>query len=334
MNAAVMSIARMAALSGIPLVGIKRGYNGLLQHGSGKDSNLIELDLDTVLDIADLPGTYLRTARCDEFKQLEAQKKAADYLRSQGIEDLVVIGGDGSFNGAMRLCEQGIRCIGIPGTIDNDLPYTERTLGFDTAVNVCVNAVRSIRATARSHDRPAVVEVMGRHCGEIAMATAMSTGAEMVIVPEVRWSVEEVAERMNKMIAAGNTRATLVLAEGCWASMKKFDFCKFLNDNGKFCAPGEPITAVRLASVLKRMCGMAEFRATVLGYTQRGESPTYSDSTFAFEAGVRAVELLKMGESNQVIGIRDGRVFSMGIKDALSRRRRFDKKMYTLINRL
>lgn len=334
MNAAVVAIARNAALHGLPLVGIKRGYNGLLRKGKTKQDDLLELDLDTVLDIADLPGTYLRTARCPEFLFEENQKKAADFLRSEGITKLVVIGGDGSFHGAMRLSEQGIRCIGIPGTIDNDLPYTEMTLGFDSAVNVCVDAVRAIRATSRSHDRPAVVEVMGRHCGEIAMATAMSTGAEIVLVPEVKWSIPEVAQRLNNLIAHGNTRATVIIAEGCWDSMKPYDFCSFLNANGKVCFPGEPISAVRLASTLKRMCGMAEVRATVLGYTQRGHSPTYRDSTFAFEAGTRAVQLLMDGVDNQVIGIKEGRIFNMPIQAALKRRRRFDKKMYQLVNKL
>ena len=334
MNAAVMEVARASAKAGLRLVGIKHGFNGLIGKFPKPSDNHTILSLDTVLDIADLPGTYLRTARCPEFFELEYQQKAADFLKGMGVLGLVVIGGDGSYQGALKLSQLGMPCIGIPGTIDNDLAYTEMTLGFDTAVNVCVDAIRAIRATSRSHDRPAVVEVMGRHCGDIALSAAVSTGAEIVVVPEVTWSVEGVARRLNELIAQGNTRATIVVAEGCWESMKPFDFCTFLNANGKKCFEGEPMSAPRFASVLKRKCGMVEARATVLGYTQRGASPTFRDSAFAFEAGNMAVQLLRNGISNQVIGVRQGRVFHMPIERALKCTRRFNKKLYTLVNRL
>ena len=135
------------------------------------------------------------------------------------IDGLVVIGGDGSFNGAMELCKMGVPCIGIPGTIDNDLAYSEMSLGFDTAVNVCVDAIRKIRATSRSHDRPAVVEVMGRHCGDIALTAAVSTGSEICVVPEVPWTVEGVAVQLMRQLNRGNYRATIVMAEGCFEAM-------------------------------------------------------------------------------------------------------------------
>ncbi len=334
MNAAVVSVARCAAMNGIQLMGIKRGYNGLLGLSKNPEDDICALDLETVLDIADQRGTFLRTARCVEFKQPEVRRQAAENLRQLGIDALVVIGGDGSFTGAMYLCELGIPCVGIPGTIDNDLGYTEATLGYDTAVNVCVEAVRSIRATSRSHDRPHVVQVMGRNCGDIAMKTAMATGAEMLIVPEVEWDVDEVAARLNRLIEQGNTRATLVISEHCWDNMKPFDWRKFLNDNGKTVYPGEPISAEYLASILKRKCGGAEVRSTVIGYTQRGAQPTAQDSAFAFEAGHQAVQLLNRGIANQAIGIRHGRVFNMPIIDALSMKKTFDREMYTLINKL
>ena len=285
----------------------------------------------------DSPGmnaAVVSVARCVEFKQPEVRRQAAENLRQLGIDALVVIGGDGSFTGAMYLCELGIPCVGIPGTIDNDLGYTEATLGYDTAVNVCVEAVRSIRATSRSHDRPHVVQVMGRNCGDIAMKTAMATGAEMLIVPEVEWDVDEVAARLNCLIEQGNTRATLVISEHCWDNMKPFDWRKFLNDNGKTVYPGEPISAEYLASILKRKCGGAEVRSTVIGYTQRGAQPTAQDSAFAFEAGHQAVQLLNRGIANQAIGIRHGRVFNMPIIDALSMKKTFDREMYNLINKL
>lgn len=334
MNAAIVSVARCASMYGIQLMGIKRGYNGLLGLSDNPEDDIAALDLETVLDIADQRGTFLRTARCDEFKKPEVQRQCADTLRRLGIDALVIIGGDGSFNGAMHLSELGIPCVGIPGTIDNDLGYTEATLGYDTAVNVCVEAVRSIRATSRSHDRPAVVQVMGRNAGAIAMRTAIATGAEMVIVPEMDWDVDVYAERLNKLIAQGNTRATLIMGEHCFHKMKEFDWRKFLNDNGKTVYPGEPLTADRLASILKRKCGGIEARATVIGYTQRGALATAYDSAFAFEAGHLAVQLLNRGVTNQAIGVRHGRVFNMPFADALSMKKQFNRELYDLINTL
>ena len=334
MNAAVMAVARNAAFYGMSLIGVKRGYNGLLGRGQKPEDDFIRLDLDTVLDIADLPGTYLRTARCREFLDPAMREKAARTLKELDVSGLVVIGGDGSFQGAMRLCELGIPCIAIPGTIDSDLAYTEMTLGYDTAVNVCVDAVRAIRATSRSHDRPHVVEVMGRDCGDIALSTAAATGAEIVVVPEMKWKVDDIAAQLNRQIAMGNTRATVVVAEGCWKSMAPFDVYKFLLPYGKEVFPGEPMSANRFASVLKRKCGMVEVRSTVVGYTQRGCSPTARDSIFAFEAGAMAVNLLKSGVSNQVIGMKHGRTFSMPIEKALAEKHHFNRKLYNQINSL
>lgn len=334
MNAAVMSIAKSAAKYGMPLVGIKRGYNGLLRKSTSLNDDLSELQLDTILDIADQPGTYLRTARCLEFLDPAWREVAVATLRAMEIDGLVVIGGDGSFQGAMRLCEMGIPCIGIPGTIDNDLAYTEMTLGYETAVQVCTEAVRSIRATSRSHDRPHVVECMGRHCGDIALKTACATGSEIVVVPEVPWSVEEIARRLNRQIAKGNTRATIVLAEGCWESMEPFDMYTFLTSHGKQCFEGEPMSALRFASTMKRMCGMIEVRSTVVGYTQRGALPVAQDSAFAFEAGNLAVRLLRDGISNQVIGVKEGKVFHMPIEEALKAKKTFNRELYDLVNEL
>jgi 6-phosphofructokinase 1 len=334
MNAAVMSVARSAALYGIPLIGIKRGYNGLLRKSENIKDDLQELTLETVLDIADQPGTYLRTARCNEFREAKYREFAMKTLRDMEIDGLVVIGGDGSFNGAIELCRLGMPCIGIPGTTDNDLACSEMSLGFDTAVNVCVDAIRRIRATSRSHDRPAVVEVMGRHCGDIALTAAVSTGSEIVIVPEVPWSVEGIALRLQEQLNRGNYRATIVMAEGCYESMAHFNLYKFLTSRGKACYPDEPMSAVRFASVMKRMCGGAEARANVIGYVQRGAEPTARDSSFAFEAGNLAVRLLRDGIGNQVIGMQKGRVFYMPIETALKRKKQFNMGMYELVNSL
>jgi len=333
MNAAVMEVARASAKAGLRLVGIKHGFNGLIGKFPKPSDNHTILSLDTVLDIADLPGTYLRTARCPEFFELEYQQKAADFLKGMGVLGLVVIGGDGSYQGALKLSQLGMPCIGIPGTIDNDLEYSETSLGFDTAVNVCMEAVRSIRATSRSHDRPAVVEVMGRNCGDIAMSTAMATASEVVVVPEVAdWEVDQVAQRLSGLLARGNTRATIVVAEGAWQVMKPFDVYEFLKPY-KQVFKGEPMTAARFASILKRKC-QAEVRANVIGYTQRGHEPTAQDAVFAFEAGNMAVELLKNGLTNRAIGMRLGRIFHMDLDRALEVKPVFKQHQFDLINSL
>ena len=334
MNAAVMAVAKAARFYDMSLIGIKRGYNGTLCRSNNIADDMVELDLDTILDIADLPGTYLRTARCLDFLKPEMRMHAANNIREMGIEGIVVIGGDGSYHGAQELCALGIPCVGIPGTIDNDLAYTENTLGFDTAVNSCMEDVRSIRATSRSHDRPGVVEVMGRHCGDIALRTCASTGAEICIVPEVHWSIQEVADRLSRLIDNGNPRATVVVAEGAWDSMHPFDWQHFLTERGvKHVYPDTPISSEYLALILKHKC-RAEARATVLGYTQRGRHPSAYDSWFAFEAGTLAVNLLRNGIGNQVIGIKDGRVFYMPIDMALQQKREFDLALYNLVNEL
>ncbi len=339
MNAAVVSVARCASQKGLELMGIKRGYNGLLGLSEKPEDDIEYLDLETVLDIMDMRGTYLRTARCPEFYKPEVRRKAAQDLLKQGIQALVVIGGDGSYHGALELCKLGVPCIGIPGTIDNDLSYTEATLGYDTAVNVCVEAVRSIRATSRSHDRPAVVQVMGRNCGDIAMRTAAATGAEMVIVPEMEWDMEELAARLRFLISKGNTRATLVISEHCWHKMKPFNWRKVIADSERVIHDDDPLNADRLALVLKILC-KTEARATVIGYTQRGAIPTAYDSAFAFEAGRMAVDLLTAEgadyRNGYAIGVRDGRVYSTGFEDALDENRKkfFDENLYHLVNTL
>ncbi len=333
MNAAVVSVARCASHHGIELMGIKRGYNGLLGLSDNPDDDIASLDLETILDIADQRGTFLRTARCDAFRKAEIQREAAENLRTLDIDALVVVGGDGSFTGAMKLCQLGIPCVGIPGTIDNDLGYTEATLGYDTAVNVCVDAVRSVRATSRSHDRPGVVQVMGRNAGDIAMRTSMATGAEIVIVPEMEWDIDDIATRMNAMIDRGNTRATIVMGEHCWHKMKEFDWRKYLNDNGETVYETNQINAERFSRILRHKCNI-EVRSTVVGYTQRGAEPTAYDSAFAFEAGHLAIQLLNRGMTNQAIGVRHGQVFNMPFIDALQMKKHFNRELYDLINRL
>ena len=333
MNAAVMAVAKAARHEGMSLIGIKRGYNGTLCRSNNLSDDMVELDLDTILDIADQPGTYLRTARCLDFLKPEMQQRAANNIREMGVEGVVVIGGDGSYKGAQALCRLGIPCVGIPGTIDNDLSYTEMTLGYDTAVNSCVDDIRSIRATSRSHDRPAVVEVMGRHCGDIALKSCAGTGAEICIVPEVAWAIPQVAERLSKLIREGNPRATVVVAEGAFASMLPYDWRRVLREHDMRVHDDDPISTRFLTRVLRCLTG-CEARTTVLGYTQRGRQPSAYDSGFAFEAGVLAVSLLRNGIGNQVIGVKDGRVFFMPLEEALRQKRAFNLNLYNTINAL
>lgn len=337
MNAAVMSVARSASLMGMNLIGIKRGYNGLIGKSANLEDDIIHLSLDQILDIADQPGTFLRTARCKEFLQDEYQEKAAKLLRELDVAGLVVIGGDGSFMGARALSRKGIPTIGIPGTIDNDLGYTELSLGFDTAVNVCVDAVRAIRATSRSHDRAAVVEVMGRNCGDIALSTAQSTGSEIVIVPEIKnWDVCDVARRLESLVKRGNLRATVVIAEGAYKTMAPFDVYEYLSQfpSSRPVFPGQPMDAYHLSKVLEHKAAPVEVRATIIGYTQRGYQPSARDAAFAFEAGVVAVNLLKHGESNRVVGVNNGKVYHMDIESALKIKTTFNRRMYNMVNAL
>ena len=224
------------------------------------------------------------------------------------------------------------KALGIPKTIDNDLWGTDMTFGFQSAVDIATDVMDSIHTTATAHSRIFVVECMGRHCGDVAIKAACATGAEIVLVPEVKWSIDEVAARLNKQMAKGNYRATIVVAEGCWESMEPFDMYEFLTSNGEQCFQGEPISASRLATILKYKCGGAEVRSTVVGYTQRGALPVAKDSAFAFEAGHLAVKLLHDGVSNQVIGTRLGRVFHMGIQEALQEERHFRHDLYKLVN--
>jgi 6-phosphofructokinase 1 len=342
MNAAVVSVARYAAQSGVELMGIRRGYNGLLGKSENPLNDIRKLRSETVLDIMDMRGTYLRTARCLEFFQEDVLDRVADEIKHKHkMDGLVIIGGDGSYRGALDLCKRGIRCVGIPGTIDNDLPYTEATLGYDTAVNVCMDAVRSIRATSRSHDRPHVVEVMSRNCGDIAMRTAMATGAEMVIVPEKKWDIRDVIKRLNEQIAIGNSRATIIVCENAWdnGNMADYPWQEVLCENGVYVHDDTPFSAKKLSQVLKYACGV-EARSTVIGYTQRGAIPTANDSAFAFEAGHMAVELLlhemPPKDDGFAIGVRDGRVFHTSLRDAANKvnPRPFNQKMYDIINSL
>ena len=299
MNAAVRAVVRAGINKGMRVFGVYRGYNGLL------NGEIEEMNLRSVSDIIGNGGTMLYTARSEEFKQKEAQERAADFCRSQGISGVVVIGGDGSFRGARALTAAGINCIGVPGTIDNDIACSEYTVGFDTAMNTALEMVDRIRDTAQSHDRCSIVEVMGRRCGDIALQTGIATGATAILVPEVEYNIErDVISRILNTQKTGKKHFIIVVAEGVGG----------VND---------------LAKYIEQRLGI-EARATILGHVQRGGSPTVRDRVVASQMGYRAVDLLNQGLGNRVVVMRDGKITDLDITEALDMPREFDKELYKI----
>ena len=297
MNAAVRAVVRSGINMGMKVYGVYRGYNGLL------NGDLKEMNLRSVSEIIGNGGTMLYTARSEEFKKKEAQEKAADYCRSMGIGGVVVIGGDGSFRGAQALTNAGINCIGVPGTIDNDIACSEYTVGFDTAMNTAIDMVDRIRDTAQSHDRCSIVEVMGRRCGDIALQTGISAGATAILVPEVEFNIEkDVISRIINTQKTGKKHFIIVVAEGVGK----------VND---------------LAKYIEQRLGI-EARATILGHVQRGGTPTVRDRVVASQMGYKAVELLNQGFGNRVVVMRDGKITDLDIDEALSMERVFDMELY------
>ena len=299
MNAAVRAVVRSGINKGMKVYGVYRGYNGLL------NGDIKEMNLRSVSEIIGNGGTMLYTARSEEFKKPEAQKRAADFCRSKGISGVVVIGGDGSFRGARALTNAGINCIGVPGTIDNDIACSEYTVGFDTAMNTAIQMVDRIRDTAQSHDRCSIVEVMGRRCGDIALQTGIATGATAILVPEVDYNIErDVIARIVNTQKTGKKHFVIVVAEGVGG----------VND---------------LAKYVEQRLGI-EARATVLGHVQRGGSPTLRDRVVASHMGYTAVSLLDKGIGNRVVVMRGGKITDLDINEALDMERVFDMDLYKI----
>ena len=299
MNAAVRAVVRSGINKGLRVFGVYRGYNGLL------NGEIKEMNLRSVSEIIGNGGTMLYTARSEEFKKKEAQLRAAEFCRSNDISGVVVIGGDGSFQGARALTEAGINCIGVPGTIDNDIACSEYTVGYDTAMNTALEMVDRIRDTAQSHDRCSIVEVMGRRCGDIALQTGIATGATAILVPEVEFNIErDVIARIVNTKKTGKKHFIIVVAEGVGK----------VND---------------LAKYIEQRLGI-EARATVLGHVQRGGSPTLRDRVVASEMGYRAVELLAQDIGNRVVVMRDGKITDLDITEALQMERVFDTELYKI----
>ncbi len=298
MNAAVRAVARSALAKGVEVVGIRRGYAGLLK------GDIIDINLRTVSNIIQNGGTALYTARCPEFQDPDVQWKGVDKCKEFGIDGLVVIGGDGSFRGAAALSAKGIPCIGIPGTIDNDISSSEYTIGFDTALNCVMGMVDRIRDTSQSHERCSVVEVMGRRAGYIALQSGIATGATCVLIPEIPMPYEKILEKIHNSRATGKSHFIIIVAEGVGGTQE-------------------------LARKIEEDTGIVS-RCTILGHVQRGGSPTVRDRVMASEMGNYAVNLLCNGMGNRVVVLQNGKVTDLDIQESLQMKKEFPMDLYKM----
>lgn len=296
MNAAIRAVVRYGIGMGMEVMGVERGLQGLI------DNLFVPMNMRSVSDIIHRGGTVLKTARCLEFKTEEGQQIAIKNLRKNGVEGLIVIGGDGSFMGAKAMTDHGFPSIGIPGTIDNDLAYTDYTLGFDTACNTILDAINKIRDTMSSHERVSIVEVMGRNCGDLALYSGLCGGAEVIIVPEHPLSVDEIIDILGGGMAHGKTSGIVVLAEGAGH-------------------------ADELKAELNKRTNMV-VKSTRLGHVQRGGSPSCRDRYLGTCFGVRAVELLKEGIGNRIVGIKNHKFYDMDIVEGCAMKKEFDMDLY------
>lgn len=309
MNAAIRAVTRSALSKQIKVLGIRHGFTGLLARDT------VSLDLRSVSDILHRGGTVLYTSRCPAFYQETGIREGARACRELKLNGLVVIGGDGSFRGAQALSHQGIPCIGIPGTIDNDVACSEYTIGFDTAVNTVIQLVDRLRDTSQSHDRCSVVEVMGRHCGDIALQAGVACGAVAILVPEVPCSIEMIVEKMQRTLRTGKRHFIILVSEGV--------------------AKSEGFGSVpELAVQIQARTGV-ETRATVLGYVQRGGTPTARERVLASEMGVRAVALLaQTNPRSRIVAVQHGRIVDLDLDEALTMSRPFNKTLYDIADEI
>ena len=297
MNAAIRAGVRTAIYRGVKVKGVKKGYNGLL------NEDIIDMEPRSVSDIIQRGGTILGTARCLEFKRAEYQKKAAEICRKHGIDGIVVIGGDGSYRGAQALSRQGINAIGIPGTIDLDIACTEYTIGFDTAVNTAMEAIDKVKDTSSSHERCSIIEVMGRHAGYIALWCGVANGAEDILLPEnYDYNEQEIINHIIDSRKKGKIHHLIINAEGIGHSTS-------------------------MAKRIEAATGI-ETRATILGYMQRGGSPTAMDRYYASIMGSYAVDIMLEGKTNRVVGYRYGEFTDFGIEEALQMQKDIDRYQY------
>ncbi len=299
MNAAVRSVVRTACENNMEVVGILRGYSGLI------NGDLVEMNIRSVSDIIHRGGTILYSARCLEFKTEEGIQKGIDTCKKNHIDGIVVIGGDGSFRGARDLSLRGIPCIGVPGTIDNDIACTDYTIGYDTCLNTIMDMVDRVRDTTESHDRCSVIEVMGRKAGFLALNAGIAVGATTILVPEFDYDIErDVIERMRRTQKTGKRHFIIVVAEGIGGVEQLAR--KIENDTG------------------------VESRAVILGHVQRGGAPTCKDRVVGSQMGNRAVKLLQQGIGNRVVGMKNEKIFDMDIYEALSMTKTLDRELFDI----
>lgn len=297
MNAAIRAVVRTAIARGKKVKGIRRGYQGLLEE------DIIDMDAHSVSDIIQRGGTVLYTARCQEFRTPEGQQKGADICKKHGIDGIIVIGGDGSFQGAQKLSHLGINTIGVPGTIDLDIACTDYTIGFDTAVNTAMEAIDKIRDTSTSHDRCSVIEVMGRSAGYIALWCGIANGAEDILLPErYDHNEEAIIEHIRQTRKIGKKHHIIINAEG-------------IGDSNE------------MAKRIEASTGM-ETRAAILGHMQRGGSPTCKDRVYATIMGAYAVDLLCQGKSDRVVAYSHGEYVDYAIDEALAMKKDIDEYQY------
>ncbi|MDD6187235.1 MAG: 6-phosphofructokinase [Oscillospiraceae bacterium] len=301
MNPAIRAVVRSAIYYGMNVKGVRHGYNGLI------NDDIVDLNLRSVSEIIHRGGTMLYTARSKEFMTEEGQQKAYETCVKHGIDALVVIGGDGSFRGCQAISKKGIKTIGIPGTIDNDIACSDYTIGYDTALNTAMEMIDKLRDTTQSHERCSVVEVMGRHAGYLAINTGIATGALCTLIPEKEFDIErDIIGRIQETQKQGKKNFIILVAEGVG---KVFD----------------------IANYIEMRTGI-ETRATVLGHVQRGGSPSMRDRVTAAEMAVEAVELLNNGVYNRVIGMHDNKVVNYDIDEALQMKKELDPHLVSIAN--
>lgn len=303
MNAAIRAVVRTCISNGVKVKGIRRGFAGLLEEDIEDLNNL------SVSNIIQTGGTILYTARCSEFKKKEYQKMGAEICRKHGIEGVVVIGGDGSFNGASKLAKYGINTIGVPGTIDLDIACTEYTIGFDTAINTAMEAIDKLRDTSESHERCSIIEVMGRTAGHIALWTGIASGAEYILtVEKYDGNIQRVIQKILDRRAMGKKNHVIINAEGVGNSNE-------------------------MAKLIELATGV-ETRATILGHIQRGGNPTCKDRVYASALGAKAVELLCEGKTNRVVAYKDGEFVDYDIQEALAMEKGLDPYLFHITRKL
>lgn len=301
MNAAIRAVVRKAIYHGLEVIGINRGYSGFIE------ADMSPMNLGSVADIIHRGGTILRTARSEEFMTPEGRAKAFENVKRFGIQGLVVIGGDGSFKGAdIFNQEYNLPVVGVPGTIDNDITGTEFSIGFDTAINTVVEAINKIRDTATSHERTFILEVMGRESGYIALASGLAGGAESIIIPELRFTMDEVCEKLVRGYKRGKLHSIIIVAEGAASGLE-------------------------VGKIIRDKTGL-ETKVTILGHLQRGGTPTAFDRILASRMGAKAVELLMEGCRKHMVGMAAGEILAEPLDDAFQGKKPVNLDIYNLAN--